>query len=64
MVTDNNYTYHYDHLIMHIIVNSLCYTSEINATLYDNYTSKIKKILERPCNINKEETLIAHYINH
>lgn len=39
MVTDGDYTYHSDHFIMHIIVESLYYRSETNMIWYVNYTS-------------------------
>lgn len=39
---DSNYTYCGEHLVIYIIVKSLCYTPETN-TLYINYVSVKKK---------------------
>ena len=49
MVTDGNYTYHSEHCIIYIIVESLCCTAETNVTLYVNYTS-----LKKRENLSKE----------
>lgn len=38
------YTYHYEHLVMHIIVKSLCCTPETNVTLYSNFNEKVKVV--------------------
>ena len=39
MGTDGNYSYHDEHFVMYIIVESLCCTPEMTILLYVNYTS-------------------------
>lgn len=53
MVTDGNQTYHGDHFVMYINIESLLYTPETRKILYVNYTSiknsikKKKKMYEQ-----------------
>lgn len=48
MLTDGNHTYHDEHLVMYIIVESLRCTSESNIILHINCISikKLKKFLK------------------
>lgn len=47
MATDGKYTHVSDHFVMYANVQSLCRTSEINATLYVNHSSISKKEKKR-----------------
>lgn len=40
MVAEGYHTYHSEYLIIHIITESLCCTTEVNIILYNNYIPK------------------------
>lgn len=45
-MTNDNYTDHDEHFVMHTVVKALCCTPETNMILYVNYTSIRNKNLK------------------